>query len=320
MGMLGRIKDRMTGCGDGAMYWTIITSAPKGEAGEQWGDTWFARDLVGALKRLGQQARVVSRAGANSPKRAEDEVVVVLRGLRSVTPPADRRGVWILWVISHPELVTEEEARSYDAVFVASESWTPPGGVASTPLLQATAAERFHPGVAPADSGDALLFVGSTRGQFRPAVRAALESARAEDLVVYGVGWEEFIAPGVIGGEFVANDELPAKYASAGIVLNDHHAEMAGDGFLSNRLFDAVATGTRVVSDRATGLAEVFGDVVPMFDDNNGLVELLARPVEEVFPDEQARAVVAERIRQHHSFDARAEVLLQRARELRGTR
>ena len=303
-----------------ALNWTIVTSAPKGEAGEQWGDTWFARDLAEALRRQDQRVKVVSRAGATKDERSGDDVVVVLRGLRSVTPPADRSGVWMLWVISHPELVTEEEARSYDAVFVASDSWTPPGGVASTPLLQATAAERFHPGVAPADSGDALLFVGSTRGQFRPAVRAALESARAEDLVVYGVGWEEFIAPGVIGGEFVANDELPAKYASAGIVLNDHHAEMASDGFLSNRLFDAVATGTRVVSDRATGLAEVFGDVVPMFDDNNGLVELLARPVEEVFPDEQARAVVAERIRQHHSFDARAEVLLERARELRGTR
>jgi len=205
-----------------ALNWTIVTSAPKGEAGEQWGDTWFARDLSEALRRQGQRVKVVSRAGATKDERSGDDVVVVLRGLRSVTPPADRSGVWMLWVISHPELVTEEEARSYDAVFVASESWTPPGGVASTPLLQATAAERFHPGVAPADSGDALLFVGSTRGQFRPAVRAALESARAEDLVVYGVGWEEFIAPGVIGGEFVANSSShPASSGASSLPMTN---------------------------------------------------------------------------------------------------
>ncbi len=318
MGVVDRVRRRLSP--GSSLQWTIVTSAPKGEAGEQWGDTWFARDLAEALRRQGQRVKVVSRAGAAKEERSGDDVVVVLRGLRAVQPPNDRAGVWMLWVISHPELVTEEEARSYDAVFVASESWTPPGGVACTPLLQATAAERFHPGVAPADSGDALLFVGSTRGQFRPAVRAALESTRAHELVVYGVGWEEFLSPEAIGGEFVANSELPAKYASAGIVLNDHHAEMANDGFLSNRLFDAVATGARVVSDRAEGLTEVFGDTVPTFDDDNGLVELLARPIEEVFPDEQSRMAAAERIRQHHSFDARAAVLLQRAGELRAGR
>lgn len=320
MGMLSRIKDRMTGSGDGAMNWTIITSAPKGEAGEQWGDTWFARDLATALKRRGQQARVVSRAGAGSPKRAEEDVVVVLRGLRAVEPPADRTGVWMLWVISHPELVTEEEARAYDAVFVASASWQVPGGVPSIPLLQATAPDRFHAAAGTADSGAPLLFVGSTRGEFRPAVRGALASARADDLTVYGVGWEEFLSAEKISGEFVANDDLPATYASAGIVLNDHHPEMAADGFLSNRLFDAVATGTRVLSDRAEGLVDVFGDTVVIYDDEDGLVKLLQAPIEDVFPDANARQVAAERVAREHSFDARAEVLVTQARALWGSR
>ena len=30
------------------LRWTVLTSAPGGKAGEQWGDTWFARDLVDA--------------------------------------------------------------------------------------------------------------------------------------------------------------------------------------------------------------------------------------------------------------------------------
>jgi len=320
MGLLGRITDRMAGADGDTWRWTIITSAPKGEAGEQWGDTWFARDLAAALERLGQQVRVVSRAGATSPKRSEDEVVVVLRGLRAVEPPEDRSGVWMLWVISHPELVTEEEARAYDAVFVASRSWRVPGDVPSMPLLQATAIERFHPGAARADSGAALLFVGSTRGQFRPAVRGALASSRAGDLEVYGVGWEEFLPTEQISGEFVANDDLPAKYASAGIVLNDHHPEMAADGFLSNRLFDAVATGTRVLSDRAEGLADVFGEAVVIYDDEDDLVELLQAPIEEVFADASARRAAAERIAREHSFDARAAVLVEQVRQLRRSR
>lgn len=274
-------------------------------------------DLAHALGRAGQQVKVVSRAGANSEKRADDDVVLVLRGLRAVEPPADRSSVWMLWVISHPELVTEQELRSYDAVFAASSTWQGPGGVDVIPLLQATAPGRFDPGAAQPDSGAPVLFVGSTRGEFRPAVRGALRSDRADELAVYGVGWEEFLSQERIAGEFVSNDALPAAYAGAGIVLNDHHRGMAQAGFLSNRLFDAVASGARVASDRAVGLEEVFGPSVVMFEDEDHLVRLLERPIDEVFLDRAGRLAQARRVAQEHSFDARAAVLVERAQELR---
>lgn len=38
-----KVFDRLVGRRTRALRWTIVTSAPKGEAGEQWGDTWFAR-------------------------------------------------------------------------------------------------------------------------------------------------------------------------------------------------------------------------------------------------------------------------------------
>ncbi len=63
--------------------WTIVTSAPKGEAGKQWGDYWFATDLAQALNAEGVNAKVVSRAGANTEKRDADDVVLVLRGFAS---------------------------------------------------------------------------------------------------------------------------------------------------------------------------------------------------------------------------------------------
>ena len=310
--------DRIRGSRSRALRWTIVTSAPKGPAGEQWGDTWFARDLADALRRAGQRVGVTSRVGADSARRGDDDVVVVLRGLRAVRPPQDRKSIWLLWVISHPELVTEDELRGYDAVFVASESWQPPGGVEVTPLLQATAPQRFHPGAAAADSGAAVLFVGSTRGEFRPAVRAALRSSRADELAVFGVGWEQFIPADRIAGAFMPNDALPAAYAGAGIVLNDHHSDMAQAGFLSNRLFDAVASGARVLSDEARGLHEIFGSVVVTFDDEDQLVRLLDQPMDQVFAGREERTRAARRIAEKHSFDARAAVLSERVRLLRG--
>lgn len=313
-----KLLDRITGSRARGLRWTIVTSAPKGEAGERWGDTWFARDLADALRRAGQRVAVVSRAGADRARRADDDVVLVLRGLRSVVPPLPRTSTWILWVISHPDLVSEEELGAYDAVFAASSTWQPPGGAPVRSLLQATAPGRFHPKAADPDSGADVLFVGSTRGQFRPAVRAALGSSRAQDLSVYGVGWPEYLSAAQIAGDFLPNDELPAAYAAAGIVLNDHHPDMAAAGFLSNRLFDAVAAGTRVLSDRAAGLDEVFGSAVTTFDSESDLIRLLDSPIDEVFASRGERLEQADRIAREHSFDARASVLIEHAYLLRG--
>jgi glycosyltransferase involved in cell wall biosynthesis len=300
------------------LNWSVVVSAPKGEAGAQWGDTWFAADLVDALNRAGHRAKTVFRSGAESEARERDDVVLVLRGLRRVTP---RRGdaTWLLWVISHPELVEVDEPGQYDGVFAASESWSRAAkdefGVPVQPLLQATNPRRFRPDAAPPDSGEPVLFVGSTRGEYRPVVRDAL--AAGVDVSVFGVGWEQFLPPERIAGEFITNDVLPAAYASAGIVLNDHWPDMAAEGFLSNRLFDATACGTRVVSDQAAGITRVFGDIVRTYGSATELASLLTAPLDDVFPARKNRLALAERVAQHHSFDARAEVLIERAYDLR---
>ena len=289
--------------------WSIVTSAPKGEAGKQWGDYWFATDLAQALIAEGVEAKVVSRAGANSEKRDSDDVVVVLRGLRRVVP-SNTSSTWMLWVISHPELVEPGEASQYSRAFAASNHWSPEPEIGEfTPLLQATNANRFTPTASTQKSG--VLFVGSTRGEFRPVVRDAL--AAGIPLEVYGVGWEEFLSPDQIAGEFLPNGELPKAYANSAIVLNDHHREMAELGFLSNRLFDSVATGARVVSDPALGLNEVFGSSVVTYRGPEELAEIYRNP-DAYFPVD---SVDAQRIRTEHDFRTRARALIAAAESAR---
>ena len=289
--------------------WSIVTSAPKGEAGKQWGDYWFATDLALALIAEGVDAKVVSRAGANSEKRNADDVVVVLRGLRRVVP-SNTSATWMLWVISHPELVEPGEAAQYSRAFAASNYWSPDPEIGEfTPLLQATNTSRFTPSASTEKSG--VLFVGSTRGEFRPIVRDAL--AAGIPLEVYGVGWEKFLTPDQITGEFLPNDELPNAYANSAIVLNDHHREMAELGFLSNRLFDSVAAGARVVSDPAMGISDVFGSSVVTYQSPEELAEIYRNP-DAFFPVD---SVDAQRIRIDHDFRSRARALIAAAESVR---
>lgn len=301
-----------------SMRWSVVVSSPRGAAGEQWGDTWFGRDVVAALQERGQQAQLVHPAGATAPARDQDDVVLVLRGLKSVVPRSSSTGRtrWLLWVISHPDDVTPEEVEPYDAVFAASAHWTRATSFTQPvlPLLQATNPTRFRPDAAPGDSGASVLFVGSTRGQFRPVVRDAL--ACGADLSVFGVGWQNLIPEPAHKGEFLPNPQLPSAYAGAGVVLNDHWPDMAAQGFISNRLFDAVACGARVVSDDAVGLPEVFGSAVRTYRTVDELRPLVTGDYRSHFPDRRERLDCAARVAAEHSFLARVDVLIDVAREL----
>jgi len=99
-------------------------------------------------------------------------------------------------------------------------------------------------------------------------------------------------------------------YSSAGIVLNDHWQDMREHGYISNRVYDALACGTLVLSDEVPGLAERFGDAVVCFSSPEQLHEqidrLLADPQECRRRGELGRELVLER----HTFAHRVDELL----------
>jgi hypothetical protein len=304
-----------------SLRWAIKTAAPFGPTTEMWGDTHFARQLASALRDLGQEVVIDHRGEHERRSGRHDDVVVLLRGLALSTPLLDR--VNLLWLISHPELVTPSEPLGWDRVYVASvphaaylsQLW----GREAVPLLQATDPSSFHPDRAAPDTGHRLLFVGNSRKQERPLVTAA---AGADlPLSVFGNEWTGRLDERFIRGRYVPNAELGAAYRAAGFVLNDHWPEMATQGFLSNRLFDAVASGARVITDDAAGLRSVFGDSVQVARTPGELVDLVTSPdPDAVFGDDERRREQARVVAEQHSFAARARVLLEDAREIRAAR
>ena len=286
----------------------VIDTAVVWRNRERWGDWHFAQSLAAALERLGQHVAVDGREARGRVTRADDNVVLSLRGLDEVAPTPG--AVNLMWVISHPDLVTDTELHGADRVFAASIPWARAHG--ADPLLQCTDSSRFRPHASPGDGPD-LLFVGNAREADRPILTWAEEAGLK--VAVYGAGWRDRLPRGWLRGRLIPNAELSAAYGSAGVVLNDHHEDMRVEGFLSNRLFDAVASGACVVSDPVAGAAELFTGSVVEVDGPEALAGVVRdRP----FPDLATRRETAERIRAEHSFDARARELVAVARSLRG--
>ena len=296
------------------LRWALRIGAHEGPAGDKWGDVHFAEDLARALRRLGQQVVVDRRGAVDRPTSYLDDVTLTIRGYERVVP---RPGtVSLLWVISHPDLVTPREICEYDAAFAASTPWSQRmsarAGVLVEPLLQATNPALFHPDRAdePGTPAHDVLFVGIGR-EHRVAVEESV--AQGIGISVYGQRWAGILPERYVAGDYVENKKLGAYYAAAGIVLCDHWVDMAAEGFAANRLFDAVAAGARVVSDRVAGAEGTFGPYVQWFDDGPDLRRIVVDERDSLFLTDAERRTQAVEFGRAHSFDARAATLLERA-------
>ena len=276
---------------------------------ERWGDYHFARALQRSLERSGHPTRVHFRPAWEGAVAARDDVAVHILGLEEA--PTRPTQVNVLWQISHPDLATPALYDRYDHVFVASDPFAArmagSAHVPVTPLHQATDPERFKPD--PTGPPHELLFVANTRRVRRRVVDDL--AGTSHDLAVYGRGWRpEFIDPRFVKGEGIPNEQVGRYYSSAAIVLNDHWDDMRDEGFLSNRLYDALACGAFVISDRIAGIEAEFDDAVVTYESPTDLAasvdRYLADPDERRRRGERGRAAVLAR----HTFDARAEVLV----------
>lgn len=297
--------------GAGRTRWGIRHSAIGGERGDRWGDTYYVDSLAAALRAEGQEV-VTYRHGANTDTlRSYDDINLVIRGLDSVTPIPGQ--VNVLWVISHPEQVSVEEVSAFDVVYASSASWarmmSERSGATVRTLYQATDTRVFRP-VMPGESPTRrpTTFVGAHFPQrARPTVVDAMTSGI--DMRVIGHGWRNL--PGTMHeAEQVANAELGEVYRGAERVLADHWPDMAEMGFIQNRIFDAVACGTPVISDHVDGLDAVFGSLVQVYSDVDHLRYLASPAADAVFGSPEERQAQAEAVVAEHSFAARARTLV----------
>lgn len=299
------------------LRWAIKIGADFSAGGDRWGDVPYAADLAEALAARGQEV-VVDRAGAfGRPSNHLDDVVVVIRGLHPCDPQPGKTN--ILWAISRPDLITKEELLGFDVIFGASRIWCAyvrsEWGIEAHYLPQATNPRRFRPS---SDEKDCpvydLTFVGGPR---KPIGRKIVAECigLGQKVSVWGPRWEQFIPEEMVVADFIDNDDLSGVYGSSRVVLNDHFEDMAKWGFANNRLYDAVASGARVISDDVDGIDEIFKGAVRTFASVQQLAEILGDP--SGFPDDSEMTAISQMVRDEHNFDKRAGTLLEAVRKHR---
>lgn len=288
---------------------------PPSEKGA-WGDFYFGQSLATALERQGHPVYLsFQRRGDSLMERwahfrqvrsesfPDDCIDLILRGKRYAPPKSDRPA--LLWLISQSDTFGEREAKQYAHIFVASEKFLPlvrSMNSAAELLLQCTDPAHFHPAGEPSEPS--VVFVGNRKKtEPRPVVEASVGAGF--DVKVWGQNWDK-VAGVTYMGRHVPNSELGSVYGSARVVLNDHRAGMREHHFASNRVFDVLATGRPVVTERMDGIPDELHGGIYMYDGQNDV----GRAVKEALDaDEGELQRISQIVRERYSFDDRARII-----------
>lgn len=246
----------------------IKIGAPTRAQSAEWGDLYFAEALAAGLRGRGYNVRIDCLDEWYN-RQQHDDIAIVLRGLSRYQAQSDQ--INLMWVISHPESVSQEELKAYDHVFCSSENLAQHlGSQVETSVLQQfsdfkTDESRQQPTetldsqlskifehVGPTD----ILFVGNTRGVRRQFV---LDVHKKHGVKFIGKGWDLYVSTDHIIAEHIENYLLPSIYRTAGCVLNDHWPDMKQQGVISNRVFDVLSAGGFVLSDHVADGVKLFG-------------------------------------------------------------
>ena len=295
----------------------LMLPCPPPTSERAWGDYYFARSLAEALNRLGVWTQL-HFAAHKAPARMRNRirlrqlftrpggVDLVIRG-RVPYAPARRRPLF-MWLISSPDNVTDEELAGVEHIFVASRSFCKSlqeRGYSASFLPQCTDPRLFNEDRKDPALHSEVLFVGNRRDYAPREVVEEIAEAGLP-LAVWGRGWQACLPDTVYRGLHIPNDELGQYYASANVVLNDHTSDMYNEGFVSNRVFDVLASGSKLVTEEMADLPEIAVPHIFAYE-QGGALDAVRRAL--AAPAEKMPGLAAQ-IRQDWSFDARAETLV----------
>jgi len=171
---------------------------------------------------------------------------------------------------------------------------------------QCTDIERFYPPTEKEkeQNHQELLFVGNSRGIYRKILKDLLPTKY--DLKVIGGGWKGLIPQKYWESSYLDNKELSKHYGSADILLNDHWDDMCEKGFVSNRVYDGLASGAFIISDKVRDMGGI-KDYICLYETAAELAELIDHHLNNSEERRKKSDEALAYIQENHTFDNRAK-------------
>ena len=323
------------------MSYEVVIFTPGLDESFIWGEHIVARACQIALESERDDIRVRILGLADRSEIAHSRVDLLLSMFTGPKQPYrvddiadDVSGVSILWVNNRGDLLEEFSGLPFDG-FVTN-------GLPAVEVLGRHQPAAWLPFAAPADFTPrprdpryvaTVAYLGSGgRGNKNPrTTEHYLSPAKPFGLRIWGSWWDaDYWAP-IYPGDPERNDwhrywqgplpigDIPALYSSAQIVLGYHEDTQREWGMWNNRVFEALACGALLISDRAAGLEEQFGEGIVMTDGGTETGELIERYLHDE-PERKRRAAIGRRIAAEFTYQRWARGLLAFAAQLGGAR
>ena len=260
------------------------------------GDYFIAEDLKNAFSELNYQTDIDYREEYHRPHKIEPYMNIYMRGYTKFYAPFGKNTnvLYVYYPMAYDKQSTikqnktklnnrnqmpqnsslDDDFQNYDIIAVASKTYTKElndNNINAIYIPQFTNPQKFYPDPQEELKTD-ILFVGSNWHD-RTSLRYAIEEGF--NVSVYGFNWYGIIPDSMYKAPYISNDVLNKYYSSAKIVLNDHRPDMKKYGFVNNRIYDATASGTLVISDYIEEIENVYGNSVPMYKNKEELKKLL---------------------------------------------
>lgn len=242
------------------------------------GDTWLAKDLISKLNPNYNYFLTFEDATFRPQSVAQISLVGRIDNI-ALENTGDNGILWLAFpYISKGNHTTFNQymeeivklSKHFATIAVSSQKmlkYLTEQGVNAVWIPQFTNIGKFYPDYDESKKSD-ILFVGNNHFE-----RKIVNIAKKHNLpiTIYGKWWPK----GWATAEYVDNRILRKYYSSAKIVLSDQNAYMKDFGIIVNRIFDATACNTLVISEYVEAVKEAYGDCVPMYKTEEEFVDLV---------------------------------------------
>jgi spore maturation protein CgeB len=285
------------------------------------GDYYSAQELAIELQNLGWDVVFLSRY-KNEWYNIADKVDVLINLLDEYDlaqiPKRNKKLITIAWARNWFDKWCQSPCfNHYNLVFASSPSacdYIAANSRKQAQLLPlASSATRFgnKPQCDAEKYSSDICFTGSYWGHPRDIMTALSKKILSQyDFHVYGANWQNYPGFKAYDKGFLDYEKMPCVYHHSSIVIDDANHVTKPYGSVNSRVFDALMSGTLVISNGVKGSNELFNGQLPCYQTPQELEKLLLYYLQNPEARQQKTDQLKQLVLEKHSYKHRAKTLL----------